>query len=178
MTRRWARPTSRRLTRRALFLACAAVGAVAALAVPAFAYFTVPGGSGAGSASTGSLQPLVIKAATTGTPSSTLTPGTTADLLLNVTNPNAATVTIVSIAQGGGVTVVGGALLCGSDPAWPTTLGTSGVSVATKTGLSIPVAGGASVVVHIPGGAAMGTNSGVTCQGKTFQIPVTVAIQQ
>ena len=104
-----------------------------------------------------------------------LLPGGTADLLLNVTNPNAVAVTITSVAQGGGVTVSGGSG-CSSDPAWPTTTGNSGVAIVTTTGLSISVPAGSSATVHVAGGASMTNSSAAGCQGATFQIPVTVTV--
>lgn len=143
---------------------------------PSFAFFTA-NGLGSGPGTTGSLQPLVILSATTGSPSTSLLPGTTSDLLLNLTNPNPGAVTLVSVTQGGGVTVQGGGG-CTNDPGWPGTLGNSGVTVVSSTGLSIPIAGGATVVVHIPAGAAMSTVSASGCQGATFQIPVTVVVRQ
>ncbi|MFN8194811.1 MAG: hypothetical protein U0R80_11090 [Nocardioidaceae bacterium] len=143
---------------------------------PAFAYFTATG-SGSASGATGALQPLTILSATTGSPSSGLQPGGTGDLLLNVTNPNSSAVTITGVSQGGGVTVVGGSG-CTSDSAWPTTLGNSGVTVATTTGLSVVVAGGATATVHVSSGAAMSTSSVSGCQGASFRVPVTVVVSQ
>lgn len=145
------------------------------VAVPAFAYFTA-GGVGSGTLSTGTLQPLTILAASA-TPSSNLLPGATADLVVQVSNPNSVAVTITSITQGGGVTVVGGTG-CTSDPTWPGTLGNSGVSVVSSTGLSIPVPASSSITVHLPAGAAMSTASVSGCQGAAFRIPVTVTVQQ
>jgi hypothetical protein len=168
MARRWLRRTG--------CVTAAGITTLLCLAGPSFAYFTV-GGGGTGPGATGSLQPLVIQLATTGSPSSSLLPGSTADLLLNLTNPNPVPVTLISVTQGGGVTVQGGSG-CTSDPGWPGTLGNSGVSAVTSTGLSIPVAAGATVVVHLPAGAAMGTSSASGCQGATFQIPVTVVVRQ
>ena len=144
------------------------------VAGPVFAFYTVAG-SGSSSGSTGTVQPLTVSPATVGSPSSTLLPGGTADLLLNVTNPNAVAVTITSVAQGGGVTVSGGSG-CSSDPAWPTTTGNSGVAIVTTTGLSISVPAGSSATVHVAGGASMTNSSAAGCQGATFQIPVTVTV--
>ncbi len=114
---------------------------------------------------------------TAGTPSYTLQPGTAADLVVTVRNPNAAAVTVTSVEQGGGVTVVGGSG-CTSDPAWPGTLGSSGVTVTPTTGLSVAVAGGATVTIHLPGAASMTTASAAGCQGATFLVPVTVGVRQ
>ena len=170
------RGPSLRSVRRTIVAACVAVLAMSWVTGPSFAYFAV-GGLGAAPGATGSLQPLVIQPATTGSPSSSLLPGSTSHLLLNVTNPNPGSVTILSVVQGGGVTVTGGSG-CTGDPAWPGTLGSSGVTVVSSTGLGIPVAGGATVVVQIPGGAAMSTASAAGCQGATFQIPVPVVVSQ
>jgi len=142
----------------------------------AYAFFTA-GGSATGEAVTGELTPVVIQPATTGTLASTLSPGSTADLIVTVQNPNAFPVTVLSVEQGGGVTVSGGSG-CTSDPAWPGTLGNSGVSVQTTTGLSVPVGAGATVTFHLATAAAMDGTSDSGCQGATFQIPVTVTVQQ
>ncbi len=153
-----------------------AILALGALAAPAFGYF-VAGGSGLGSHGTGTLQPPTILPATVGAPATSLLPGTSADLLVTVSNPNPGPVTLVSVAQGGGVTVQGGTG-CTDDPSWPGTLGNSGVSLPTASALSIPVAGGATVTVHLAAGASMSTASAPGCQGASFQIPVTVVVQQ
>jgi len=153
----------------------ASLGISVALSVTAFAYFT-GAGSGAGSLVTGTLRPLTILAAT-GTPVSNLLPGSTADLVMRVTNPNSTAVTITAVSQGGGVTVVGGSG-CTSDPGWPGTLGISGVSVVATTGLGIPVPAGATISVDLPAGASMTTASASGCQGARFHIPVTVTVQR
>ncbi len=162
---------------RFLALACAVTFTFVALGGPAFGYFTALSGSGTAQQSTGTLQGVAILAATTGSPSSSLLPGDSADLLLKVTNPNPTTVTIIAVSQGGGVSVQGGSG-CTGDPAWPGTLGNSGVSVASSTGLSIPVAGVATAEVHVAAGAAMGVTSYSGCQGASFQVPVTVVVSQ
>ncbi|MCB0906227.1 MAG: hypothetical protein KDB63_03800 [Nocardioidaceae bacterium] len=164
----------RRVARRAL-VTVGGAGTVALLAGgPVFAFYTVAG-AGSSSGTTGTVQPLTLSPATVGSPSSTLLPGGTADLLLNVTNPNAVAVTITGVAQGGGVTVSGGSG-CSSDPAWPTTTGNSGVAIVTTTGLSISVPGGSTATVHVTGAASMTNGSASGCQGAAFQIPVTVTV--
>lgn len=168
------RPAAHPLVRRVGLVAAGAATSSLLAVAPVFAYYTVAG-AGSSGGTTGTLQPLTIQAATVGSPSSSLQPGGTADLLLNVTNPNAVSVTIVSVAQAGGVTVQGGSG-CTSDPSWPGNLGTSGVSVATTTGLSVAVAGGATATVHVSGAAVMSSGSVNGCQGASFQVPVTVAV--
>lgn len=151
----------------------AALGIV--VAAPAYAYLTA-GGSGTGTTGTGSLQSLTILSAT-GMPASTLTPGGTADLLLQVHNPNPTSVTLVSVAQGGGVSVVGGSG-CTSDPGWPGSLGNSGVTVGATSGLTVDVPAGATLEVHLPAAAEMSTTSASGCQGAEFRVPVSVSVQQ
>ncbi len=160
----------------ALVAGCAVALACGLMSAPALAYFTA-GGSGTGTAATGTLQPLTILPATTGTSTTPLHPGTTGDLILNVTNPNPKPVTLRRVSQGGGVSVQGGAG-CTSDPGWPNTVGTSGVNVKEVTGLTIELAGGSTQVLHVPGAASMSATSAADCQGATFAIPVTVEVSQ
>ncbi len=147
-------------------------GAVAALVVglsagSAYAWFT-SSGSGSATASVGTVQTVTVLAAT-GTPTSKLHPGASADLTLTISNPNASPVTLVSVTQHGTVTVVGGT---GCTPS------NSGVTVPTQSGLSISVASGTSVVVHIPNGASMSTSSANGCQGASFHIPVLITAEK
>jgi hypothetical protein len=162
-------------------------GAAAALAIglgagagSAYAYFT-SAGSGTSAASVGTTQQVTLVAATSGSALSTLIPGGTADLRVQLNNPNSFSVTIVGISQNGPVTVVGGTGCTSDSGTWPSlTLGNSGVSVPTQTGLSITVAAGpiTNVVVHVANGASMNTSSASGCQGATFQIPVTITVQR
>lgn len=146
-------------------------GAALALAIglgsgTAFAFFTSSGsGSGAGNAGT----PLAVTVvAASGTPSSRLVPGGSADLLVEFNNPNSHAVTITDIRQNGStVTPVGGIGVCT----------TTGVSVPTQTGLHITVASGTNVLVHVPNGAQMSVSSDSGCQGATFQVAVNVTVQ-
>ena len=147
------------------------LGAVIALVVglgagAAYAFFT-SSGSGSGAASVGTAQSVTVIAAS-GTVSSKLIPGISADLLVELDNPNSYSVTITGIAQNGSVTPVGGSGTCT----------TTGVSVPTQTGLSITVASGTNILVHIPNGASMSTASDSGCQGAAFQIPVTITVQK
>jgi hypothetical protein len=161
----------RRRGRRALIVSGTVV-ALGLVAGPALAYFT-GGGSGAASAGMTTLQPVTVSSAV---PASSLLPGATADLALTVYNPNTTSVTVTGVSQAGGVSVAGGSG-CTGDPGWPGSLGNSGVSAIAQGGLSIGVAGGATVTVHVPG-ASMSATSAAGCQGATFQIPVAVAVQQ
>ena len=145
------------------------VGRLAATAVAvslgsgtAYAYFT-SSASGHASASTGTMQTVTV-AATAGTPSSTLVPGGTADVSLEVTNPNSYTVTLVSVTGSGAITA--------SNSCSPT-----GVTFSNRSGLSISVPSGTSQV-HLPAAAAMSSASANACQGATFSIPVTIVVQK
>ena len=163
--------------RTALLTAACTLALVCGLfTTPALAYFT-SGGTGAGTAAAGTLQSLIILPATTGTSKAPLQPGTSGDLILQVTNPNPYAVTLVRVSQGGPVNVQGGAG-CTSDPGWPTTLGNSGVSIPTATTLNHSLPGGSTQVLHLPRAAAMNTTSAASCQGASFNIPVTVEVQQ
>jgi hypothetical protein len=147
------------------------LGAVIALVVGlgagvAYGYFT---GSGAGSgvAITGGDPPVTVIEAS-GTVTSELYPGASADLLVELDNPNNFSVDIVTITGNGTVTGSGGIGTCTS----------TGVTVPTQTGLSIPVAPGDNVVVHIPNGVTMGASSSSGCQGATFQAPIMITVEK
>ena len=142
----------------------------------AFAYFTALG-SGSARANVGNLQAISVVAAT-GTPSSNLLHGGTADLTLTLDNPNSYQVTITGVSQDGPVTVVGGSNCTSDSGTWPSiTLGNSGVSVSSVTGLSTPLPNGTNDV-DILNSVTMTTNSYTGCQGASFQIPVTVTVQK
>ena len=143
---------------------------------PALAYITA-GGTGIGTAAAGTLQPLLILPATTGTSTAPLQPGASGDLILKVTNPNPQAVTLLRVFQGGAVSVQGGTG-CTSDPGWPATLGNSGVSIPGTATLNVSLPGGSSQVLHVPGAASMNTSSAAGCQGASFNFPVTVEVQQ
>ncbi len=161
------------------------IAAVVALVIglgtgTAYAYFTSQG-SGTGSATVGTPANVVLGQSTIVTVSSSgyLVPGGTGDLFVRVNNPNSFAVTVTGISQTGNVVVVGSAG-CTSDTAWPTTLGNSGVSVPTNAAVNItvPANSGPSFTLDIPNAASMTTTSASACQGATFQVPVTITVQQ
>jgi hypothetical protein len=155
-----------RLARRAPFVAGLVVALVGGLgAGTAYGFFS---GSGSGSnvATIGSAGSVTVEAAT-GTPSSDLFPGGTADLTLTLDNPNSYPVTITGISQNGTVTASGGVGTCS----------TTGVLAPTQTGLAITVAKDSVVVVNIPDGASMDADSDSGCQGASFEVPVTITVQ-
>lgn len=153
--------------RRAIWvLSAALVGALGLFGGTAYAYFSASG-SGSGTATAGTLQPVTITATATST--GTLLPGGTADLALNITNPNPFPVTLTGLSAGIGVVAVTGTAAC--------TAANATVSVASKTGLAIPLAPGVNTV-HVATGAAMGTHSASACQHATFSIPVKLTVKQ
>lgn len=145
----------------------------------AYAYWRQQG-SGSGVANTGTAQSVTVQVLASGTPSTKLVPnGTTADLIVQLSNPNSYAVTLVRVAQNTSDTVdVTGATGCTGG----TTGGNTGVSVPTLTGLSISVPGntvnGGVNVIHIPNGVTMSASSASGCQGASFKIPVTLTVQK
>lgn len=160
MSRRW---------RRSLVVFGAVVALVLGLGGgAAFAYFTSTS-SGTGHATVGTVHGVTVVAAT-GTPNSLLQPGDKADLTLTLDNPNNSfSVTIVTIAQNGTVTVTGGNDCTASN---------ADVSVLSLTTLSVSVPSGTTEVVHIANAATMGATSASGCQRATFHIPVTITVEK
>jgi hypothetical protein len=166
--------------RRRIAVALATAGVVSAVSVgagAAYAYWTSQGGgNGSAITTTGASATVHVIAVTGGTdPSTLLSPGQTAELVLELSNPNSYPVTIAGIAQDGDVTPSGG-----SGPGAACTGGSSGntgVSVPTQA-MSVPLASGGAVSVRVPAGASMSPGSASGCQGASFQIPVTVTVQR
>lgn len=131
----------------------------------AYAYWTTSG-AGNGPGTVGTPANVTVGAATA-TPASDLLPGGTADLVVQLSNPNAYAVTIIGISQTAAVTAVGGSC----------TGATSGVSVTTRTGLSVAVGPGVQTI-HIAAAAAMTTSSASACQDASFQIPVSITVSR
>jgi hypothetical protein len=126
-------------------------------------------GSGSGSAPTGTLQPVTVAALVGGdTPSSTLFPGGSADVILRVNNPNAYALTLVSVSGNGTITPDG------SHPSCTTT----GVSFTNQTGLSSTIAASGTTLVHLSTAASMAGTSSNGCQGATFSIPVSITVHK
>lgn len=149
-----------------LVVAAAAILVVSASAGAALAYFGAHG-SGSASAVTGTAASVSIDSVTEGSlPNVKLIPGGTADLLVQITNPNSTPVTIVGYGPDGPAVAT-------NAPGCTTT----GVSVETVTGATISVPPG-SKTITLPGAAHMDASSGSACQGATFQIPVSLTLQQ
>ena len=164
-------PTTRRPRRRlALILvlgaACAIVLGITGGA--ASAHWS-SSGSGSGPASTGTLQPVTVAAFVGGdTPSSTLYPGGTADVILRVNNPNAYGVTLVAVSGNGSITPDVGHPGCT----------TTGVSFTNQSGLSSPIGASGTTLVQLPNAASMDSTSSNGCQGATFTVPVSITVHK
>ena len=147
------------------------VGAGVALVIglgagTAFAYFGKPVHD-SGSARAGMARAITV-VQSTGTVATTLYPGATSDLMVELDNPNSFAVDIVGVTGSGPVTSSGGIGSCT----------TTGVTVPTQKGLSIAVAPGVDVVVDIPDEVAMGPSSSSGCQGATFNVPLALTVQR
>ena len=154
--------------RRLLFIVVPAGAIVGAMiAVAAFAFWTT-GGGGAVTATGGSLRPVTVTAVSAGdAPGSWLLPGGSADVILRVDNQNAFAVTLTSAAFSGSLGVSAGS---GCTPA------NAGVTFANRTGLSVSVPAGSSLV-HLPNVVSMALSSANGCQGATFSMPVSITVQ-
>jgi hypothetical protein len=155
------------MARRILVLTAAIALMIGVGVGSAFAFWSSHG-TGSGTASTGTPAGVTVLAAT-GTPSTKLIPNTSADLTVTLDNPNSYAVTITGVAQNGTVTPVGGT---------GCTAANAGVSVATQSLLTVSVASGSGVVVHLANAVAMSSGSASGCQGASFQIPVTLTVQK
>jgi hypothetical protein len=133
----------------------------------AFAFFT-SSGNGQGSATDGTATTVTVQAVASGSPTSTLVPGSSADLIVQVQNPSSLTVRITGITQNGSATPVGGSGCTSSN---------DGVTVPSETGLSISIAPGTQVL-HVAGAASIASSSASGCQGASFDIPVTLTVIQ
>jgi hypothetical protein len=154
------------MTRRVLALAAAAA-LVGVGAGAAYAYLT-GSGSGSGSASTGTMQTVTITA-TAGSPTTPLLPDGTGDVVLQVDNPNGFAVTLVSVIGSG--TISADSEHSGCNP--------SVVTFTNQTGLSVSIpASSSGYQVDLAGAASMSSSAANACQGATFSIPVTIAVQK
>jgi hypothetical protein len=131
------------------------------------------GGSGTGSASTGTMQTVTVDALVGGDdPASVLVPGgPAAEVILRVTNPNASAVQVYEVVGNGSIT---------ADPAHSacTTTGVTFTAPSSPISPTVTVPAYSTVVVRLPGAASMSTASLSVCQGATFRIPVSVTARQ
>jgi hypothetical protein len=129
----------------------------------AWAYWRASGG-GAGSASTGTSQPVTLSA---GTASAQISPGGTADVVLTASNPNASSVRIESLSldtsQGTGGFAV---------DAPHATCGVASLSFTTQNngGGGWDVPGNTTSPLTLSGSLSMATNAANACQGARFVV--------
>jgi len=123
-------------------------------------------GAGSGSATTGTTTAVTLSP---GTPSASLYPGGTANVVLTISNPNVSLVQIGSLTldttrgQGSsGFSVDAGHSACLA-PALTFTSQTNG-------GLGWTVAASGNLQVTLSGTLSMGLNSASNCQGATFTV--------
>jgi hypothetical protein len=171
------RPGAHRATRRlrpgigrlVILLALALLGVTGVRS--AYVYWTSPGtGSGAGSA--GPMSTVTATALVGGdTPSTTLVPGGTADVILRVTNPNSVPVQLYSVVGNGAAT---------ADSSHPgcTTTGVTFLAPASPLSPTVTVPASSTRLVHLPNAASMDVSSLSLCQGARFSLPVTVTARQ
>lgn len=167
-------PWNRRVLRGLEIVACLVLSTFIALGASAsYGYWTsLPGGSGVAAASTGTMQPVLISALTGGDdPDVTLVPGATADVILRVTNPNPVAVRVWSVEANGSVF---------ADSTFPacTTTGVTFTAPAVPLDPPVIVEAVSTLLVHLPGAAAMDNSSSSACQGALFHVPVTLTARQ
>jgi hypothetical protein len=143
-------------------------GGIVLAAGAAYAYFR-GAGSGSSSATTGNASAMSLSP---GTPSAQLYPGGTANVVLTVTNTNAARIRIGSIAldttQGSsGFAVDGGHSGCG--------LATLSLGTQTNGGSGWTVNGNATLSVTLTNALSMGATAANACQGAAFTVYLRVA---
>jgi hypothetical protein len=147
-----------------LVLACLGVGAFSGAAA---AYWNTHG-NGSASALTGTMAPVSVIAFTGGdTPSSSLLPGGSSDVVLRVSNPNSYAVTLTAISVDGSISATGGIGTCS----------TPGISTNFPSSPSIAVPAGSNLI-HLSGAATMSAGASNGCQGATFGLPVSVSFQR
>lgn len=112
-------------------------------------------GAGTSTVSIGTPQALGVTATVAGT----LYPGASADVLVTVSNPNSAAVTVQSLALAGAVTASAG---CTSP----------GVTVSLPASTSLVVPAGGNAALNVVNGVSMTAGSTSNCQGATFTIPL------
>ncbi len=151
-------------TKRRVVAVLAVVG-VLAVGGAAWAYFTSTGsGTGAATDRDDEHRHAQRHGRDASTP---LYPGGNGDVSLEVNNPNAYAVTLVSVTGNGTITHDGGHSGCT----------TTGVTFTDQTGLTMTIpASATNYQIHLSGAVSMGSSSSNSCQGATFSIPVTITV--
>jgi hypothetical protein len=137
----------------------------------AYAYWATDG-SGGGSADAGDMQTVTVDALILGdTPASSLIPGGTADVVLQVTNPNPYSVQVYSVTDNGTATADNAHSSC-------TTTGVTFASPPSPLSPAVSIGANSTALVTLPGAASMDATSQSACQGATFHLPVTLAVRK
>lgn len=145
---------------RSVATVCLGAGLMTVAGGAASAFWTGQG-TGIGSATTASVQPITV----TLVPAASLYPGQPAQAVaLRLTNPNPFAVTVTRIAPAA-VTVSGGA---GCTPE------NAAVAFATLTGSWTVGANGSTGPTSVPAGVSMGPTAASGCQGASFTASLTV----
>ncbi|HTG46608.1 MAG TPA: hypothetical protein VK646_03010 [Actinomycetota bacterium] len=121
-------------------------------------------GSGTGYAKARSAVPLGTTSGSIG--GSTLYPGANADVYITISNPNPYPVTVTSVTGNGTIVTGDSNSTCDAS---------TGVTFTDQTGLNILVAAGGTQGATLSGAAHMSGSSDNTCQGETFNIPVSIS---
>lgn len=137
----------------------------------AYAYWTSTG-AGSGSAAAGTMLTVTVDATVpVGNPASVLIPGGTADVVLQVTNPNPYPVQVYSVTPNGPATADA------SHPGCATT-GVTFAGTGAPMAPPVSIAANTTELLTLSGAAAMDQTSQSQCQGATFHLPVTMVVRK
>ncbi|VXC08297.1 conserved exported hypothetical protein [Arthrobacter sp. 9AX] len=160
--------TPKKTRRLAAKSAAAAVGLCLATGAGGACAYWATVGAGSGSAVNGTMQSVTAVAfvAGDGTQNS-LVPGGTADVAVRAFNPNSFPVKVQAIRGNGTATADANHSGC-------ITTGVTFVDPAAPLAPAVAIAANTSVLITLPGAAAMSLASSSGCQGATFNLPVTL----
>lgn len=137
----------------------------------AYAYWNTVG-IGSGSAANGTMQTVTVDALVAGdSPSTTLVPGGSADVIVRASNPNAFAVQVYSFTANGSATADASHPTC-------TTTGVTFNAPAAPLTPTVSIPANSSVLITLPGAATMSAASQSSCQGAVFHLPVTMAVRK
>jgi hypothetical protein len=137
----------------------------------AYAYWSTIG-AGSGAAATGTMQTVTVDALVAGdSPATTLVPGSTADVIVRASNPNAFAVQVYSFTANGTATADASHPLC-------TTTGVTFNAPAAPLAPTLSIPANSSILITLPAAASMSTASQSSCQGAVFHLPVTMAVRK
>lgn len=137
----------------------------------AYAYWSTIG-IGSGSAASATMQTVIVDAFVAGdTPATTLVPGSSADVIVRASNPNAFAVQVYSFTANGSATADASHPSC-------TTTGVTFNAPAAPLTPTVSIPANTSVLITLPAAASMSTASQSSCQGSVFHLPVTMAVRK